>query len=106
MYKKIEDPNDSIGTGTSYKGLIMDTTYQDLVSVFGEPTFPEPSGDNKVQKEWRFKDSQGNIFTIYDWKTYDEDITENKLEVWHIGSKKFAGDFIDWVESSVSSVKV
>ena len=106
MYTKLENIGYDIVTGTSYKGLILDTTYQDLVSVFGEPTYPEPSGDNKVQKEWVFKDSQGNVFTIYDWKTYDENITENKLEVWHVGSRKFAGDFIDWVESSVSSVKV
>lgn len=103
MYTKLENIGYGVTTGTSYKGGIIDTTYQDLVDAFGEPTFPEPSGDDKVQKEWVFKDSQGNIFTIYDWKTYDVHTTMTRLEVWHIGGKRFAGDFIDWVESQVHS---
>jgi hypothetical protein len=51
--------------GTCLQGYIV-TTYKDLVSVFGEPTFEE--GD-KVTAEWNVK-IDGVVCTIYDWKEY------------------------------------
>lgn len=104
MYTKLENVGYDVVTGTSYKGMIVDTTYFDLVEAFGDPTFDEPSGDNKVQKEWVFRGEDGSVFTIYDWKTYDEEITMTQLEVWHVGSKGFAGDFIEWVEGMIDNV--
>jgi hypothetical protein len=72
-------------TGTSLRGNIHNTTYNELVELFGEPTYDWGSDGDKVQVEWviRFKD--GTIATIYDWKCYDipvENITE-----WNIGGK-------------------
>ncbi len=79
--------------GTSYSGVI-NATYRQLVDALGMPTFNEPSGDNKVQVEW-VVDYKGDIFTIYDWKTYDLLYTLEELSVFHIGSKqKPARDFI------------
>lgn len=75
--------------GTSLKGYIEGWSYDDMVHVLGEPTFNEPSGDDKTQVEWvvRF----GNqVFTIYDWKTYDREFTLNKLTTWNVGGKESA----------------
>jgi hypothetical protein len=71
----------------------ISTTYRDLVEVFGLPTFEEPSGDDKVQKEWVFE-FEGKYFTIYDWKTYDEEFTINELDRWNVGGKEYDLDFI------------
>jgi len=59
-------------TGTSLRGYI-NTSYKDLVRVFGEPL---ESDGYKVSGEWVFQDDAGNIITLYDWKAtnlYDED---------------------------------
>lgn len=104
MYKKLENCNYGMTMGTSYKEFLVDITYDQLVEAFGEPTFPEPSGDGKVQKEWVFKDRAGNVFTIYDWKTFDEHITTSKLKVWHVGGRKQAKDFTEWAETQINNM--
>ena len=84
-------------TGTSLKGYIY-ITYSQLVDLLGQPTFPEQSGDGKVQVEWVVAYGD-DIFTIYDWKTYNRYYTENALERFNIGGKSYAGDFISYLES-------
>ncbi len=79
-------------TGFGFKECI-DCTYQDLIKVLGEPTYSEASGDNKVQKEWVVEHNK-EIFTIYDWKTYDEEYTMNELDQFHIGGKTSAYEFL------------
>lgn len=86
-------------TGTSLKGYVY-VTYNQLVNLLGQPTFPEESGDGKVQVEWVVK-FEGKIFTIYDWKTYDRDYTENVLDKFNVGGKDYALDFIDYLESQI-----
>lgn len=68
----------------------INRTYMDLVTGLGIPTFNEESPDGKVQVEWVcvFK---GNVFTIYDWKTYDREFTEWDLQQFHIGGKSVRG---------------
>lgn len=62
-------------------------TYDDLVRTFGEPTYtPEDSGDGKVNYEWVFY-SDGDYFTVYDWKTYDAEATRTQYTNWHVGGK-------------------
>jgi len=95
MFTKITDTNE-YASGTSLSGFLHDVVYDDLVNAFGEPTHPEPSGDDKVQKEWIFIDKVGNKFTIYDWKTYDVQHTINGYSRWHVGSKVSADKFIGW----------
>jgi len=88
-------------SGSSLKGYI-NCVYQDLIRVLGEPTYPEASGDNKVQKEWVVK-YNGEVFTIYDWKTYDEEYTMNELDEFHVGGKTDASDFILELEEMIDS---
>jgi hypothetical protein len=85
--------------GSSFKGYI-NTTYSQLVEALGEPTYDEPSGDEKVQVEWvvEFNDE---IFTIYDWKTYSREYTENELTRFHVGGTTYAGDFITELETLI-----
>jgi hypothetical protein len=87
----LEDQVKGKTTGSSLKGYI-NCVYQDLIRVLGEPTYSTPSGDNKVQKEWVVA-YNGEVFTIYDWKTYDEEYTMNELDQFHIGGKTDAYDF-------------
>ena len=71
-------------TGTFFVGRLFGLMYDDLVEILGQPTFARASSDDKVQKEWviEFND---NIYTIYDWCTYDEDYTMDNLKDWNIG---------------------
>jgi len=85
--------------GSSLKGYI-NCVYQDLVRVLGEPTYSDPSGDNKVQKEWVVR-YNGEIFTVYDWKTFDPEYTMNELDQFHIGGKTSAYDFISELEGMI-----
>lgn len=88
--------------GTSLKGYISGYTYSQLVEALGEPTFATPSGDDKVQKEWVFT-YKGNVFTIYDWKTYSTQYTTTLLDCWNVGGKKPAWEFIDAVIEKIKS---
>ena len=78
--------------GTSLSGYLLGPSYSTLVQTLGLPTHEDPSADNKVQKEWRLE-YNGNVFTIYDWKTYDAEYTMNELIRWHIGSKAPVEEF-------------
>lgn len=84
-YIDVFEESDNPNTNGTYKvGELNRVRYSDLVAMLGEPTFDEASGDQKVQKEWVLK-FKGDIFTIYDWKTYDEYYTMNELDSWSIG---------------------
>lgn len=88
-----------ISSGTSLKGYINGVTYTQLVEEFGHPLYgPEDSGDGKIQFEWVFKHN-GNVFTLYDWKTYDLDYTITELTRWNIGGKSSAMEFIEDIEN-------
>lgn len=86
--------------GTYAVGNLNGYTYSQLVEVLGEPTFPNCSSDGKVQKEWVIRDGV-DIFTIYDWKTYDEDYTTTQLTRWNVGGKSYAGNFIEKIEKKL-----
>jgi len=101
VYDEMDAPSTS---GSSLKGYIH-ATYSQLVDLLGQPTFDEPSGDDKTQVEWivGFEDEYGNtnVFTVYDWKTYDRNYTENRLSTFNVGGKTSAYDFIDYLESRI-----
>ena len=82
--------------GTSFKGYV-NATYDQLVDALGYPTIEDESGDGKVQVEW-VCEFEGEIFTIYDWKTFDRQYTEHVLDRFHVGGKTSAFDFIDSLE--------
>jgi hypothetical protein len=89
-------------SGTSLAGYLQGFTYDILVDKLGEPTFDTPSGDDKVQIEW-IMEYKGNIFTLYDWKTYNREYTIHELIDWHVGSKVNAGEFIEMLERKLLS---
>lgn len=90
--------------GTYLVGYLEDVNFMDLVTGLGEPTFDDPSGDDKVQVEWVCK-FNGKIFTIYDWKTYDREFTEHSLTKFNVGGKDVSGlevqEFIEFVKGQV-----
>lgn len=77
---------------SSKQGELKDMTYYDLLDLLGEPTYPNQSGDEKVQKEWviEFTPFEENpcFLRIYDWKTYSCWDTINSLRVWSIGGEE------------------
>jgi hypothetical protein len=89
--------------GTSLKGYTK-ATYKQLVAALGEPTFSEASADDKSQVEWVVK-FKNDYFTIYDWKIYDREYTMNTLEIFHVGGKIDALDFINELENKLNENK-
>ena len=94
----IEDADES---GTFLQGYI-NATYSQLLEALGEPTYNEPSGDNKTQVKW-VVEFKGDIFTIYDWKTYSREYTENELKTFNVGGTISASDFIQEVETLINN---
>ena len=90
--------------GTYLVGYLEDVNFMDLVTGLGEPTFDDPSGDDKVQVEWVCK-FNGKLFTIYDWKTYDREFTEHSLTKFNVGGKGVSGlevqEFIEFVKGQI-----
>jgi len=100
------DKMDAPSTGGTFKvGSINNVSYDQLWNYLGEPTFDEPSGDGKTQVEWvvEFND---DIFTIYDWKTYDRHYTKNSLTTWSIGGKSSGLDLADYIESQIKELEL
>jgi hypothetical protein len=97
---KVLSNEETASSGTSLQGYI-NATYSQLLETLGEPTYNEPSGDDKVQVEWvvEFND---NIFTIYDWKTGSREYTENELMEFNVGGTIPAYDFINELESQIN----
>ena len=96
-YNKITNKENALKlmSGTSLKDRLVGFNYKQLVAAFGEPTFSTPSGDGKIQKEWVFVRTEDNVvFTIYDWKTYDDGFTTTMNQTWNVGSKVYAGEFV------------
>ena len=94
----IENADES---GTSLQGYI-NATYSQLLDALGKPTYDEPSGDDKVQVEW-VVEFEGDIFTIYDWKTGSREYTENELKTFNVGGNTSAFNFIQEVETLINN---
>lgn len=77
---------------TSLMGYV-NTTYSRLVEVFGMPI--NGSGDGKVNSEWIIRFANGEVATIYNYKT---GITPTDDYDWHIGGHK------KWVVAAVMAL--
>lgn len=80
---------------TSLQGYI-EATYDELISVFGEPTHvPMDEGDGKIATIWEFGGynlvGEEIPITIYDWKDFDngEKARSGLPYEWHIGGTEF-----------------
>ena len=90
-------------TGTSLKGYI-ETTYEQLESVFGEPMYgPNDTDGDKITCEWLITFQDGTVATIYDWKV---DETPFDLYSWHIGgNNNKAKDYVSTLMRGKGDVK-
>lgn len=77
---------------TSLMGYV-NTNYARLVEVFGRPI--SGSGDGKVNSEWIIRFANGEVATIYNYKT---GTTPTDDYDWHIGGNK------KWVVAAVSAL--
>jgi len=71
--------------GTSFHGVTIRATVDQLTKAFGEP-YDNNSGDDKVNFEWDMENNEGEVFTIYDWKEYRV-LKSDEMITWHIGAK-------------------
>ena len=71
--------------GTSFHGTTITSTVFELKELFGEPSFEDNYGEDKVNFEWNCETEDGDVFTIYDWKEYRE-LHEDEIVKFHIGA--------------------
>ena len=71
-------------TGTSFHDSVINCSVSTLKKVLGEPDCDINDGEDKVNFEWDMETSNGDVFTVYDWKEY-RSLNENEMIEWHIG---------------------
>ena len=78
--------------GTSFHGVVIRATVNQLTKAFGEP-YNNNTGEDKVNFEWEMETDEGEVFTIYDWKEY-RPLGRDEFVTWHIGanSKSVSND--------------
>lgn len=86
MKKLMKHEVGNLDVGTYKTNTLRGVTYYELFNTLGQPTYNEASEDDKCQLEWVIE-WQDEVYTIYDWKTYDREYTINELNTWSIGSK-------------------
>jgi hypothetical protein len=86
MKKLMKHEVGSLTNGTHKTNTLRGVTYYELFNTLGQPTYDNDSHSDKVQVEWVIE-WQDEVYTIYDWKTYDREYTINELNTWSIGSK-------------------
>ena len=90
--KFIKTSNDKKANGSSFHGIKIQSTLNELVKVFGKPSVLG-SLDGKVTHEWIFTNKDTTI-TIYDYKEDDQDVLDNEIIKWHVGSKKVDNEVV------------
>tara|TARA_R110001592_G_scaffold142229_2_gene364198 strand:+ start:92 stop:463 length:372 start_codon:yes stop_codon:yes gene_type:complete len=76
---------DGINTnGSSRIGSLNHMEYKDIVKRVGPPTINYDGAHDKVNVEWIFK-VNGDIFTLYDYKSWSETYTREQLNHWSVG---------------------
>ena len=70
--------------GTSFHDTTINCSVSTLKKVLGEPDCDINDGEDKVNFEWDMETSNGDVFTVYDWKEY-RSLNENEMIEWHIG---------------------
>ena len=72
-------------TGTSFHGITIKTTLGRLRAAFGDPQFENNDGEDKTNIDYDLETSNGDVFTVYDWKHY-RPIGEDEVVDFHIGA--------------------
>lgn len=76
----------SKAVGTSFYGHEILTSVAELREAIGIESLKQNDGKDKVNFEWMCETSEGDIFTIYDWKEYCKIKTTGQYH-FHIGAK-------------------
>jgi hypothetical protein len=72
--------------GTSFHGVVIRATVNQLISAFGDPSMEYNTGEDKVNFEWEMETNEGEVFCIYDWKE-GRPLGKDEFVTWHIGAK-------------------
>jgi len=72
--------------GTSFHGVTIRASVDQLTKAFGDPTIVDNTGEDKVNYEWDMETDEGEVFCIYDWKYYRPLRSDESVE-WNIGSR-------------------
>ena len=101
---QVFDNYTDVADGTWKIGSLTGLFFRDLVNKLGKPSVIG-SGDDKVQVEWimEYKDE---VFTIYDWKTYDAHYTEYELTNWSIGGNAKSTLLLDDFKKLIYNLEV
>ena len=81
MIKKTEQSAD----GTSFHSITIKTTLGKLRAAFGDPQGDYNDGQDKSNIDYVLETSNGDVFTVYDWKEY-RPIGEDEVLDFHIGA--------------------
>tara|TARA_R110001583_G_scaffold30466_2_gene105266 strand:- start:1482 stop:1880 length:399 start_codon:yes stop_codon:yes gene_type:complete len=94
--------------GTSLQDYI-DTTYDVLVDIFGEPDPQQLNDGYKVDWEWTIKFECGTVARIYNWKNGPNYCGEagvgcHQVKQWHIGG--FKHEAVRLVEQAIEQHQI
>jgi hypothetical protein len=89
--------------GTSFHSTVIETTVNELKHILGEPDHYENDGSDKVNFEWIMETSNGDVFTVYDWKEY-RSLSENEVVEWHIGG--YNKNVTEQAKREIESVRI
>jgi hypothetical protein len=70
--------------GTSFHGIVVNSTVNNLTKVLGEPDYVDNSGEDKVNYSWGLETNEGDVVTLYTWKEYRPIETDEEI-FFHIG---------------------
>jgi hypothetical protein len=78
-------------TGKSTYGILfynvtIKTTVNELKRVLGEPSYQGNDGKEKVNFDWACETEDGEVVTIYDWKSYKVLDLNEEIE-FHLGGR-------------------
>ena len=73
-------------SGTSFQNVTFEASINQLIKILGEPTEEDNTGEDKVNFEWELQTSNGDVFTVYDWKEYRWIDKDEKIE-FHLGGR-------------------
>jgi hypothetical protein len=76
-------------SGTSFHDTTVRTTIHTLLKLLGQPTIVDNTGLDKTNYEWEMETSDGDVFTVYDWKEY-KILHEHEIIDFHIGGNSRA----------------
>ncbi len=92
---------------TSFKGLkIHNVTYNQMIKILGQPTFPMANSDKSVYRSWVIR-WEGATYEVYDYHTFDETFTTTENTTWWVGSSEgvYTLDFVNLIQELATNQK-